>query len=379
MVAGKKKAKTQSQRTRSVEEDVSKVRTMESVNTLNVIFLEWLETMNRVVYGNTAINAILPPDLQFFSNHMLPDYDVLSPDADADVRSLVETFSRRGHRVAVAVDPEEDGCRRVFVNAFLIARVTDVPKSVYARIHANALQGGTLRVAPADYLRMALLFELTRQTSASSWNDTFDKLLRINRAFNLDGEAQCEPSLEHDKDAKDALEAARAHLKKSPYVLCGYAAAAMALADGKWKPDATRIDAHSTCLDVLATNPTAAANEFSKIFRKPANGPKITVTEKRKSSVYPRCTTISLDGRPFMGFIHADKCLPYVQVEGLRIATMDTLLALYLRAFILDKPTTNLRCLCDVLAMHQHNRFNSQNPIFKRYVAECYGRRQATP
>lgn len=367
------------QRSKSVEADISAVRSLESANTINLNFLEWLAAHDRVVYGNTAINAVLPHDLKFYSNHALTDYDVLTPDAAADVRSITAAFGRRGQQVVAAPDPTEPASQRVFVNSVVLARITQVPKHVYRRIRANALQGNGLHVAPVDYLRMALLFELTQQTSPTAWNDTFDKLLRLNRAFNLvDTTPTCEPTQEKDDEAKAAMNVVKDHLQKTQYVLCGYAAAAMALADGSWPSEPARLDARNTCMDILATNPETAAAEFAGVLASHKSiKNRFTIAERRSASgVFPRSFVLFIDGRPFVGFIHADQCLPYVQVEGLRVATLDTLLALYLRAFVMDRPTTNLRCLCDVLAMHQHNRFNSKKPIFKRYVTECYGRKQ---
>ena len=79
------------------------------------------------------------------------------------------------------------------------------------------------------------------------------------------------------------------------------------------------------------------------------------------------------DGRPLVGVIHADRCVAFVKVDGIRIATIDTLMALYLRAFVIGRATDNVRCLCDLLATLEHKHFNSEQPMFKRYVTECYG------
>ena len=374
--------------------EISAVRTLESAHSIDATFLEWLASRDRVVCGSTAINEVLPHELKFFTDRTLPDYEVLTPNARGDAVELCATLKGRGSTPQMVADPDS-GSHRVFVDAVLIARFTEIPKAVYKKLRATALVGdkGT-SIAPVDYLRMTVLFELSRQTDVDAWNTTFDRLLRLNRAFGVGATSpatsatqQCEidDAPELDEDAAALLSATRDALARpdAKEVMCGYAVAAMALSSGKTLPKAhARLDRQSTCMDVLSADPDATAQALLDAFtkagkdnniKKIVDAARIKRTATRGSPVFPRSVTLSLDGRPLVGVIHADRCVAFVKVDGIRIATIDTLMALYLRAFVIGRATDNVRCLCDLLATLEHKHFNSEQPMFKRYVTECYG------
>lgn len=381
--------------------DINAVRTLESAHTIDATFREWLVARDRVLCGYTAINAVLPSELKFFTDHALPDYEVLTPDAQGDVADLVAVLLRQGSRPQAVTDPDT-GSKRVFANSILLARFTEVPTVAYRRLRTTALIGDTgTPIAPIDYLRMTVLFEMSRQVEADAWNESFDRLLRLNRAFGVGAStpsSQCEidAAPELNIDATKLLKATRQMLMRpgAKEVLCGYVVAAMALDTGSKLPTThARMDRQSTCMDILSADPNATADALVAAFTgvKPdevantkksghtppnthvVNPRRIKRTATKGTTVYPRSVTISLDGRPLIGVIHADRCVAFVKVDGIRVATLDTLLALYLRAFIMGRPTTNVRCMCDLLATLEYKQFDSVKPLFTRYVTECYG------
>jgi len=339
-------------------------------------FLEWVIEHDRVVYGSTAINAVLPQELKMFADLTVPDFDILTPDAPSDTDDLVRMFRTLGHTTSVAIDAHTN-VRRVFVDGVVLTRVTQIPKVVYARLHEDALHGDNgMLVAPVDYLRMALFYELSRNDVASSWSAMFDRLLRIDRAFGINLNAPpCEPEVseERDQDARALIQDARAFIAKSKLVMCGYAAVAMVLADGVSLDAPARLDPSSTCMDVFSNDPVETTAQFTQVFAGRVAPSRITVKNYRAGVVFPRHSIVRLDGRPLIGIFHADRCIAFVKIDGVRVATLDTLLAMYLRTYVMGRPTANLMCLCKLLAHQQYRRYDSDKPIFKRFVTECYG------
>ena len=337
-------------------------------------FLGWAASHDRVMYGTTAINSILPQELKLFADLTAPDFDVLSPEARSDADDLARTFRELGHATSVAKDATTD-VHRVFVDGVVLTRVSQVPKVVYARLREGALQGDNgMWVAPVEYLRMALFYELSRNDAAGEWQAALDRLVRLDSAFNRINAAACEPTVTEELDdvARATIKEVRAWVTKSHLVVCGYAAAAMALTEGGWPEVPARLEPDATCMDVLSNDPDDTMAELLAAV-KSVESRRLSVQRHRAGAVFPRHCILRLDGRPLVGVFHADRCMAYVKVDGLRVATLDTLLAIYLRAYVMGRHTDNLRCLCDLLSRQQYRRYASDKPIFKRFVTECYG------
>ena len=57
----------------------------------------FLRVRKRICYGGTAINALLPPQDQFYDmNVELPDYDFFSPDPLKDAKDLADIYYKKG-------------------------------------------------------------------------------------------------------------------------------------------------------------------------------------------------------------------------------------------------------------------------------------------
>ena len=339
---------------------------------LSDLILRWVQLKGRVLCGAVGINMILPENLKMFiKEDSNPVLEVLSPDAAADAKDLRSQLSAEGYPSAeMAASPLTD-VRSLMVEGARVVEFTPVPPELYGRLAKAALRGESdARVAPVAYLRMIMLYDLSRPDRSPTWDATFDTLLRLDRAFPVSDASAVAPQPENDYDLKVLLKQTRAWLTRQPYIMCGYAAAAIAL--GQDRADA-RIGRASTCLDVLASDPEAAAQELLDQLRTHVDSRRITEKVIKASRLVPRGVTVSVDGRPLVGVYHADQCFAFVKIDGIRVATMDTLLALYLRAFLDGKKTDNIRALCDLLLQQQYRNLNSDEPSFKRFVTDCYG------
>ena len=61
------------------------------------IIRSFLVKRERVCYGGTAINALLPKSLQFYDTEKsLPDYDFFTPSMDKDIDEIVKALEKAG-------------------------------------------------------------------------------------------------------------------------------------------------------------------------------------------------------------------------------------------------------------------------------------------
>ena len=65
--------------------------------TINIVE-EFIVSKKLVCYGGTAINNILPKDLQFYNYDIdIPDYDFFSPNAMEDAKELCDIYNKEGY------------------------------------------------------------------------------------------------------------------------------------------------------------------------------------------------------------------------------------------------------------------------------------------
>ena len=124
--------------------EADKVR--KSVTSLNkqatriiTIVETFLKEKKRIIYGGSAINALLPKELKFYDPVFdLPDYDFLTPDALTDCAILMEKYKIAGYTDVETRLGIHEGTYKVFVNYRPAADVTEIPKEIYERLHKKS-------------------------------------------------------------------------------------------------------------------------------------------------------------------------------------------------------------------------------------------------
>lgn len=349
---------------------------------LSDVLVGWVAAKGRMLCGAGGINMVLPDNLKTFLNEDAPAvFEVMTPAAEADAEDLRSVLRGHGYPAAVATSPLAD-VRSIIVEGARVAELTPIPADLYARLAKLSLTGeDNMRVAPVQYLRMVMLYDLSRPERSPTWQATFDLLLRTDRAFGAAAAGPEPPPnpAPDDAETRGLVLRAKAWLAKRPYIMCGYAAAAIALASSASASSRpARIDPRSTCMDVLAADPAAAAQDLADELKKHApDAKRVAVKAFKATALVPRGHTVLVGGRPLAGVYHANQCFAFVRVDGIRVATIDTLLAMYLRAFLDGKNTENLSSLCDLLTQQLYRNLGSgvDDPSFRRFVTDCYGPR----
>jgi hypothetical protein len=157
---------------------------------------------NRVCYGGTAMNAILPKEKRFYNPEMdLPDYDFFTPDSPADIHGLVKDLQHQGfkdvhHRLGI-----HEGTSKIFVNFIAIADITAISKEVYGIFLKRSVKRDGMHYTDPDILRMMMYLEISRPKGmVSRWDKVFDRLQLINKFFPP--KAGRQPGATRKKDSK---------------------------------------------------------------------------------------------------------------------------------------------------------------------------------
>jgi hypothetical protein len=138
-----------------------------------------------VLYGGYAINALLPPDVQFYKECEFPDLDVYSYDCIKYSKKLVDYFIQLGYVNVQAKTGVHTGTVKVSVDFVNVVDITEMPKDMFIALQKNAYQlpDKTL-VCPPDFLKRNMYLELSRpRGEVNRWEKVSQRLTLFEQYY----------------------------------------------------------------------------------------------------------------------------------------------------------------------------------------------------
>lgn len=87
---------------------------------------------NRIIYGGTALNEILPPSKKFYTDIQLPDYDVFTPTPKKDAVELAKYLHKKGYQyIEVKKGFWHEGTIKVYAEFQPVADFTFIRRKFY--------------------------------------------------------------------------------------------------------------------------------------------------------------------------------------------------------------------------------------------------------
>ena len=160
------------------------------VKMIITIVEEFLMKKKLVCYGGTAINAVLPPEDQFYDMSLeLPDYDFFSPNALKDAKELADIYYKRGFTNVEARAGIHLGTYKVFVNFIPVADITQILPELFKSIKRTAININGINFASPNFLRMSMYLELSRPNGdISRWEKVLKRISLLNKNYPLRGQ-----------------------------------------------------------------------------------------------------------------------------------------------------------------------------------------------
>jgi hypothetical protein len=286
---------------------------------------DFLRKKGRVCYGGAAMNAHLPKKYRFYDpDKTIPDYDFLSPDSAADVKYLLDAFTKAGFKDIDAKPGIHDGTTKVFLNFVGIADITEINKDLFEifRKRADTIRG--INYMDVNSLRMMMYLELSRpRGDVSRWPKVYERLLLLQYVAR---DEVCDQSKRSDIALDpDIYELAYQYGVDHSMVFAG--------------PGVLHLyEAAARTGTSLARDPMPLIL-YSADLEKDAEGLKGIIgggTVKRYESVgefVPRLAIIKHKKKPIVLLVEETACHAYntVQARGrnIRIASLDTIITLY--------------------------------------------------
>jgi len=145
---------------------------------------KFLKDKKRICYGGMAINAHLPPHLQFYDfSKNLPDYDFFTPDPEKDIRDLVALFKKDNLPEIDSKLGIHKGTTKIYVAFTPVADITEVSHPFYSKLSKHSLVKDRIHYADANFLRMAMYLELSRPIGeVERWDKVYKRLYLLNHS-----------------------------------------------------------------------------------------------------------------------------------------------------------------------------------------------------
>jgi len=147
----------------------------------------FISKKKRICYGGTAMNELLPKKDKFYNPlYDLPDYDFFTPDAEGDVKELVNILKSAGYNDVYNRVGVHKGTKKILVNYIAIADITEISKDLFKIFMNNSKEVNGIYYTNENVLRMMMYLELSRpRGEIERWKKVFTRLELLNIHFPI--------------------------------------------------------------------------------------------------------------------------------------------------------------------------------------------------
>ena len=351
----------------------------------------FLKKKKRICYGGTAINNILPNEVQFYNKEIeFPDYDFFSPTPLKDAKSLADIYYKKGFQEVEAKAGTHAGTFKVFVNFIPVADITFMEPKLYKSLMKKAILVDDIYYSPPNYLRMLMYLELSRPAgNISRWEKVLKRIILLNKQFPLKGTNCNLLSIQRIIDPQSSLTKQDQHdifdITRDSFIDEGLIFFG-AMANEMYVEFDSENSKHDLLpkipdFDVLSLDPYESAialkhrleeKGFKKIKIKKQKGVGDIIADHYEIKV--KDETIAFIYEPL-----ACHSFNIINIKGreIKIATIDTMLSFYLAFLYVDKEYydyNRIICMSEILFRVQQENRLEQKGILKRFSVNCFGK-----
>jgi hypothetical protein len=325
------------------------------------VLQDFLRRKQLICYGGTAVNNILPADMQFYDlDTEIPDYDFYSKTPMDDAKELADIYHAAGHPVQAKAGIHE-GTFKVFVDYIPIADITNLPEPIYDAIKPDVIVRDGISYAPANFLKMNMYLELSRPDGDTTrWEKIYKRLQLLNKAYPPN-ETESECSTDGtSNDVKSALIEYIASLDEVVF-LAGV--------------NLKNVDVDYGTIDLLSERPREVAEKI-KSFLSSQNKVATIESQAALGEIIPESFTISIGSAKVVHIYQPVACHNYNETtyngHQIRVATTDTMLNFYLAFLYVGNNGGHKRVLCTVNSLFDLEKRQKG----KRFSMNCIGKQQ---
>ena len=341
-----------------------------------------------LLYGGVAINELLPPKLQFYKSTALPDIDILTINGEKLAENIVKFFQKKGFNNITTSHSEalHPGTYKVYVDSLQILDITDIPVNVYKRLSKNAVKSPHkgIKIVDPQFLRMTLHLILAKgdATTVHRWGKVLERLSIFYKHFppkvckTIYTSKNTNTTNELYVIPEDIYKTIYNIITNSDYILFGLHEMEIIL-NKEIKPSTIQSPIQLLSKDEnLKKIAISFINNISAHNNTYARNLHISNVYKSDTLVTDHII-ISYKNIPIITIFHANVCYGYNMYNGIRIASIHTIIFMYLCIILSPykhfKNIDSLECLVNTLAVLNNNSRGSSKKLLQDIVSQCYG------
>lgn len=362
----------------------------EDIQKIIDIVEEFIKKKKLICYGGTAINNILPEEDQFYDKDVeVPDYDFFSINALNDAKELADIYYKKGFLDVEAKSGQHPGTYKVYVNYMAVADITFIHEEIYNVIKKDSISIGSILYAPPNFLRMSMYLELSRPAGdISRWEKVLKRLLLLNKNYPITSlkcdDIDFQRKMDNKMTEENIFETLKNTLINQGVVFFGGFANTLY---SHYMPKNLRKKLENIAdFDVLSNKPEVTSEVVKERLNDIGVKNVKVVKHDAVGEIVPEHYEIKV-GKDSVLFIYKPiGCHSYnvlfLKGKKVKVATIDTMLSLYLAFLYSDRPYYNQfidRILCMskfLFDVQQKNRL-SQTGLLKRFSITCYGHQES--
>jgi hypothetical protein len=347
----------------------------------------FLRKKHRLCYGGQAINAHLPTKYKFYDpEYSIPDYDFFTPTPDSDISLIINDLRKAGFIDISAREGMHEGTTKIYVEYTPVADITEIDPSLYRILSKREFRNNGISYLDVNTLRMLMYLELSRpRGEVGRWEKVFERLLLLNE-FSPPNKCKSANPLFKNGLQKDYVQFTLDYIIQQKRIFAGADLSSFYQhAVRKHKIELRWI--FSTRQPVIFYSPTPhedanyLSTELTHQF-----GPRKSLTVKSIASkgidTPPPMEIICYGKSPLIFIIHESQCHSYINIsidkkKEIRIASMDTLIALYFSLGLVKSSYFDvgaMECLANELVHINNNARKQGNTFIFPFISiECSG------
>ncbi len=316
---------------------------------------DFLRSTGRVCYGGTAQNIHLPKRYKFYDpDKSIPDYDFLTPNGAQDVKNLEGRLRDAGFTDIGSRPGVHEGTTKIYLNFIPIADITEIDTKLYNLFKKHSVEYSGINYMDVNSLRMMMYLELSRpRGEVSRWHKVFERLKLLEHA---DIPRNCKaPTIKKTRIPLPIYRILFYYALNNSRVMAG--ASVLNIYKQSLKSQVMGDWLFSANLPLVMYSPNLN-NDLSDIKQLLGNY-TVKVTEiEAIGDFIPRCIVLEHSGKPILLMVEETACHGYNNLamrsgKTVRVASLDTIVTLYLSLMMTNRPLVRRVFPQSILCMAQ--------------------------
>jgi hypothetical protein len=326
------------------------------------IIEEFISKKELLCYGGTAINKYLPKEKQFYEDNDIPDYDCFSTNSLEDAKELTQILIQHNIINIEIKSALFKGTYKIFINFIPIVDITNIDKSVFLNVYNKSVKIDNLLYVPPNYLKISLYQELSRPLGdISRWEKIYNRLELLNtyKPLYIPNCSIYHKDMPETEELIDINKTLIELIKKNKWVTFGDYGLSFYLKyfPKKYKKTERKINV-----------PYILTDDIESVID------QLNFTHKKHFFSYHFINDfyqITFNHYPVLYVFITNSCQSYNTINGVNVATIDTILSIYYALSFLNVTFINIHKLLSYCFL-LHN-INTNKGVCRRFNLPCIG------